>query len=150
MTFHDPVHDDPVHDPVHTATVQNLELLRNLRTGDAKASLFGTLNHCKVSEASTPFAALPCGLPWPSTDRLLPSAHAHPHCKVSEASLPFRVPSMAFHGLLSLLFRLAVCSAFGPLLTPLPDPGGRALPALVAHPAVDGPRDDLPPPRLRL
>ena len=31
------------------ATVQNLELLRNLRTGDPKTSLFGTLNHCKTA-----------------------------------------------------------------------------------------------------
>ena len=28
------------------STIANLELLRNLRTGDAKKSLFGALNHC--------------------------------------------------------------------------------------------------------
>ena len=28
------------------STINNLELLRNLRTGDTKTSLFGVLNYC--------------------------------------------------------------------------------------------------------
>ena len=47
------------------ATVHNLELLRNLRTGDAKTSLFGTLNHCKTA-AGTRY--LRSSLVQPSTD----------------------------------------------------------------------------------
>ena len=36
------------------STVTNLEILRNLRTGDAKASLFGALNSC-ITAAGTRF-----------------------------------------------------------------------------------------------
>ena len=47
------------------ATVANLELLRSLKTGDAKASLFGVLNHCKTGAGSRMLRA---ALLQPSTD----------------------------------------------------------------------------------
>ena len=41
---------DPARSPAHASCCPaNLELLRNLRTGDPKLSLFGTLNHCLTS-----------------------------------------------------------------------------------------------------
>ena len=43
----------------------NLELLRSLKTGDAKASLFGVLNHCKTGAGSRMLRA---ALLQPSTD----------------------------------------------------------------------------------
>ena len=47
------------------ATVANLELLRNVRTGDTKTSLFGVLNHCKTGAGSRMLRA---ALIQPSTD----------------------------------------------------------------------------------
>lgn len=47
------------------ATVANLELLRNLRTGDQKLSLFGALNQCKTAAGSR---YLRSALLQPSTD----------------------------------------------------------------------------------
>lgn len=47
------------------ATVANLELLRNVRTGEAKTSLFGVLNHCKTGAGSRMLRA---ALIQPSTD----------------------------------------------------------------------------------
>ena len=47
------------------ATIQNLEILRNLRTGSTKASLYGVLNHCKTAAGGR---MLRSSLIQPSTD----------------------------------------------------------------------------------
>ena len=47
------------------ATIANLELLRNLRTGDQRTSLFGVLNHCRTAAGARMLRA---ALVQPSTD----------------------------------------------------------------------------------
>ena len=49
----------------HSPRAANLELLRNLRTGEAKQSLFGALNHC-ITSAGTRY--LRSSLLQPSCD----------------------------------------------------------------------------------
>ena len=55
------------------STIANLELLRNLRTGDTKKSLFGALNHCLTTAGTR---CLRSSIIQPSVDLETISANA--------------------------------------------------------------------------
>ena len=115
--------------------VANLELLRNVRTGDTKTSLFGVLNHCKTGAGSrmlraaliqpsapphptSPHRGLPRPVPPRAPHRPAPR-RALPHRTTSRRStLPLPHLSQHLHLRLATAERMAALAAWAARETP--------------------------------